>query len=170
MKIVSFSGSYNHGKEAKRQMGTKLLIVFYSGTGNTEAMARAIYDGALEAGAEAVLKKAAETTPSDLSDCDAVIFGTPTYFHYMAGPVKELFDQSWNILRDRVASKPYCAFTSAESGKNYALESIDSICDTFSRRTQFKFVKAFDGVVATAKPSPEVLEECKELGRKMAGL
>jgi multimeric flavodoxin WrbA len=151
-------------------MAKKLLIVYYSGTGNTEAMARAIHEGALAAGAVAVLKTAVETTPSNLLDCDAVIFGTPTYFGYMAGPVKELFDQSWNILKDKVANKPYCAFTSAQSGKNDALTSIDGICDTFNRRTQFKFVKAFEGVVATAKPSPEVLEECQRLGRKMASL
>ena len=151
-------------------MAKKLLIVYYSGTGNTEAMARATHEGALAAGAVAVLKTATDTTPSDLLDCDAVIFGTPNYFGYMAGWVKELLDRSWNILKDEAANKPYSAFTSAQSGKSDALTSIDGICDTFNRRTKFKFAKAFEGVVAKAKPSPEVLEECRQLGRKMASL
>ena len=151
-------------------MATKLLIIYHSGTGNTGAMAKAIHEAALSAGASAILKTAAEAKPNDLLDCDAVIFGTPTHFRYMAGPVKEFFDESWGILKDTAANKPYCAFTSADTGKNYALDSIDNICDTFSRRTQFNFTKAFEGVVATEKPSPEVLEECRELGRKMAHL
>lgn len=149
---------------------TKLLIIYHSRTGNTEAMAKAVYEGALSAGATVSLKKVVEATPTDLLDCDAVVFGTPTNFGYMAGVMKEFFDQAWLTIGDKVANKPYGAFTSSSSGIKLALDSIDAICNDFNRRKQFKFMKRFEGIAVTRKPSPEVLEECKELGRKLAQL
>jgi len=149
---------------------TKLLIVYHSRSGNTEAMAKAVCDGAISSGATVSLKKAADGRGNELLDCDAVIFGTPTNFGYMAGTMKEFFDQAWLTMGDKVANKPYSAFTSAGSGEKQALDSIDGICNSFNRRKQFKFRKSFEGIAATSKPSPEVLEECRELGRKMAQL
>ncbi len=142
----------------------KLLIIYHSQSGNTEAMAQAVYEGALSSGATASLKKAAEATSNDLIDCDAVAFGTPNYFSYMAGAMKDFFDRSLHAVRGKVDNKPYTAVSSHGGGGRQALDSIDKVCNSFSLK------KAFEGVVATGKPSPEVLEECKELGRKLAQL
>ncbi len=142
----------------------KLLIIYHSQTGNTEAMARAVYQGASSAGAAVTLKKAADATEKDLLTCDAVAFGTPNYFSYMAGIMKDFFDRAWLTIRDMVVNKPYTAFGSAGSGGRQALNSIDRVCNSFRLR------KAFEGVIATGKPSPDVLEQCKELGRKLAQL
>jgi len=142
----------------------KLLIVYHSQSGNTEAMAKAVYEGALSSGATASLKKAAEATSNDLLDCDAVAFGTPNYFSYMAGLLKDFFDRSLHAVEGKVDNKPYTAVSSHGGGGRQALDSIDRICHGL------KLKKAFEGVVATGKPSPEVLEKCKELGRKLAQL
>ena len=142
----------------------KLLIIYHSQSGNTEAMAKAVYEGALSSGATAILKKAAEATSNDLLDCDAVAFGTPNYFSYMAGAMKDFFDRSLHAVRGKVDNKPYTAVSSHGGGGKQALDSIDKICNSL------KLKKVFEGVVATGKPSPEVLEECKELGRKLAQL
>jgi len=142
----------------------KLLIVYYSQSGNTEAMAKAVYEGALSSGATVSLKKAAKATSNDLLDCDAVILGTPNYFSYMAGAMKDFFDRSLHAVRGKVDNKPYAAFSSAGGGGKRALDSIDSVCNSFNLK------KAFEGVVATGKPSSEVLEKCKELGGKLAQL
>ena len=88
----------------------------------------------------------------------------------MSGIMKEFFDQAWLTIGDKVANKPYSAFTSSSSGTKLALASIDGISNDFNRRKQFKFTKSFDGIAATRKPSPEILEQCRELGRKMAQL
>ncbi len=149
---------------------TKLLIVYHSRTANTETMAKAVYEGAISAGATVSLKKAAEATGDDLLDCDAVIFGTPTNFGYMAGTIKELFDQAWLTVGDQAANKPYCGFTCSSSGTRRALDSIENICNAFDQRKQFKFKKAFEGIAATPKPAPEILAQCRELSRKMAQL
>ena len=147
---------------------TKLLIIYHSRTGNTEAMAEAVQEGALSAGATVSLKKVAEATSDDLLDCDAVIFGTPTNFGYMSGVMKEFFDQVWLNLSRKEVTKPYAAFGSGDVGGKPAISSIAHICDEFCQYSKFHLEKAAEGVSAKRKPSPEVLEECKELGRKMA--
>lgn len=45
----------------------KTAVVYWSGTGNTEAMARAVAEGMTAAGAEAVLLTPAEVAPGDLN-------------------------------------------------------------------------------------------------------
>ena len=144
---------------------TKLLIIYHSQSGNTEAMAKAVYEGALSSGATASLKKAAEATSDDIFNCDAVIFGTPNYFSYMAGMMKDFFDRVWDTVRHKIDNKPYATFSSAGSKDKQALDSIDRICHSL-----LKLKKAFEGVIAVGKPSPEMLAECQELGRKMAQL
>ena len=142
----------------------KLLTIYHSQSGNTEAMAKAVQEGALSSGVTVNLKKAAEATSNHLIDCDAVILGTPNYFSYMAGDMKDFFDRVLYTTRGKVDDKPYAAFGSAGSGGQGALDSVDGICRSF------RLKKALDSIIATGKPSSEVLEECKELGRKLAQL
>ena len=56
---------------------SKIAVVYWSGTGNTEAMARAVTDGAKAAGAEAELLRAAAFDASMLPGLDGVAFGCP---------------------------------------------------------------------------------------------
>ena len=55
----------------------KLAIVYWSGTGNTEAMANAIADGAKAAGAEVELLTCADMDAAKAADYDALAFGCP---------------------------------------------------------------------------------------------
>ena len=142
----------------------KLLIIYYSQAGNTEAMANAVCEGASSAGAAATMKKAADTTGDDLLGCDAVAFGTPNYFSYMAGMIKDLLDRVWYTIVGKVENKSYALFTSAGGDNKSALERLDGLCK------YLKLEKAFDDVVAKGKPSSEVLEECKKMGSKLAKL
>ena len=142
----------------------KLLIVYHSQGGNTEAMAKAAYEGAVSSGAEVSLKKAVETTSDDILDCDGIIIGTPDYFSYMAGMIKDLFDRVWYIIREKVENKPYALFCNAGGGSKKSLERLEGLCH------YLKLVKAFDDVVGRGQPTTEVLEECRKMGGKLAGL
>jgi len=142
----------------------KLLIVYHSQGGNTEAMAKAVYEGALSSGAEVNLKRAAETKSDDIINCDGIIIGTPDYFSYMAGMIKDLFDRVWYTIRGKVENKPYALFCSAGGGSKKSLERLDGLCQ------YLKLEKVFDDVVARGQPSAEVLEECRKMGRKLAEL
>ena len=55
----------------------KTAVVYWSGTGNTEAMARAVAEGMTAAGAEAVLLTPTEVAPGDLNAYGAIAFGCP---------------------------------------------------------------------------------------------
>ncbi len=140
----------------------KVLIIYHSQSGNTEAMAKAVAEGAKSAGASVVLKKATEADANDMLACDIVAIGTPNFFGYMSGLVKDYFDRAWIVIRDKVANKPYVTFGSKGGGGAQALESVESICNGM------KMTRIADGVVSTRQPSEVVIGECKELGKKIA--
>lgn len=56
---------------------SKTAVVYWSGTGNTEAMAAAVADGVKAAGGEATLFTAAEFTADAVDSFDAIAFGCP---------------------------------------------------------------------------------------------
>lgn len=142
----------------------KVLIVYHSQSGNTEAMAKAISEGASAAGATVVLKNAIDAKAEDIINCDIVAIGTPSYFGYMSGMVKDFFDRAWLTIRDKMGNKPYVTFGSKGGGGLQFLEGLERICDNM------KMVKVFESLVATRKPAEEDISKCKELGKKMAKL
>ena len=56
---------------------SKIAVVFWSGTGNTEAMAQAVAEGAKEKGAEVTVFTAAEFSAAQVPGFDAIAFGCP---------------------------------------------------------------------------------------------
>jgi len=140
----------------------KVLIIYHSQTGNTGAMAKAVAEGASAAGATVIMKKAAEANDKDILDCDAVAFGTPNYFSYMAGMVKDFFDRAWPTVREKMADKPYAAFGSYGGGGMPAIESVEKICDNMSMK------RIYDSLGIQREPTDENLADCKELGKKLA--
>ena len=141
---------------------SKVLIIYYSLSGNTEKMAKAIEEGAKSAGATVTLKNSLEATAEDFMDCDVVLFGTANYFNYMAGAVKDFFDRTWFTLKGKVDGKPYATFGSYGGGKDAAIGTLNDRCD------QLGLKRATESVGAQREPTPEALEECKALGSKMA--
>lgn len=141
----------------------KMVVIYHSQTGNTEEMARAVAEGAsYVSGTEVSIKKASEASLDDLLGCDAVAFGSPEYFGYMAGALKDFFDRNLARSAGKAANKPYGAFCSTGMGGNMAMQSID-LC-----AAAFQLKKADDGVIAKGKPSEEVVQQCKSLGQKLA--
>ena len=57
---------------------SKVAVVYWSGTGNTEAMANRVAEGAQNAGAEVALFTAAEFSADKMDAFDAVAFGCPS--------------------------------------------------------------------------------------------
>jgi multimeric flavodoxin WrbA len=105
----------------------KVLILYYSRTGNVEALAKAIASGVESViGASAELRRVDFATVDDLISCDAVAIGSPNYFGYMAGLLKDFFDRAWGI-REKVSNKLAVAFTCGGSTSKSALLSIEGI-------------------------------------------
>ena len=113
---------------------TRIAIVYYSSTGHTYEVARAIEEGAVEAGAEVRLRKVRETAPpdaiaanptwkahlestrdiaeaslDDLAWADGFVFGTPTRFGLPAAQLKQFIDTTGPLwaqgkLQDKAAA------------------------------------------------------------------
>ena len=56
---------------------SKTAIIYWSGTGNTEAMANAIFDGAKEINADTKLFSVDQITADEAKDYNNLIFGCP---------------------------------------------------------------------------------------------
>ncbi|MBC7288216.1 MAG: NAD(P)H-dependent oxidoreductase [Armatimonadetes bacterium] len=73
----------------------RMLIAYYSRTGNTEKMADYVAEGARQvAGVEVDVRKVTELAPEDLLNYDAIVIGSPVYYGTMAAEVKGLIDES----------------------------------------------------------------------------
>lgn len=139
----------------------KVLIVYYTLGGNTKTAAEAVAAGAECAGAEVSIKTGLEAGPDDLLACDAIAVGTPDYFSYMAGGLKDFFDRSLYPTRGKVTGKP-CGIFVTHGGGGRAVESMKSICGSF------KFEQVADPVLVLNSPDAEAAELLKELGAKLA--
>ncbi|MPW26826.1 NAD(P)H:quinone oxidoreductase [Alkalibaculum sp. M08DMB] len=117
----------------------KMLILFYSTYGHTYKMAEAVAEGAREIkDAEVTIKRVPETLPvevieqigaleaqsvfshipivntGELSDYDAIVFGTPTRFGNMAGQMRNFLDTTGGLWASgSLIGKVSGAFTSS---------------------------------------------------------
>jgi NAD(P)H dehydrogenase (quinone) len=142
----------------------KVLVVYFSRTGNTEKMANSVAEGIKEAGAGVMVKKAELVTLDDLVAADAIAFGSATSWGYMGGRLKDVFETMLIKARDKFNGKPFAVFASAgviESGEK-AAESIEYIAKYFNMQSAAK------GVVSQGNPTDKDKEVCKELGKKLA--
>ena len=80
----------------------KTAVVYWSGTGNTEAMARAVAEGMTAAGAEAVLLTPDQVQPGDLNTYGAIAFGCPA----MGSEVLEEMEFQPMFARRRTSCPP----------------------------------------------------------------
>lgn len=110
------------------------------------------------------LKRASEADIDDLIKCDGLAIGTPEYFGYMAGMVKDFFDRTYEAARGRkeVFKKPYVVFVSAGNDGTGALTHIERIC------IGYQFKKVYDPVVARGEIDRDILRRCDELGKTIA--
>jgi NAD(P)H dehydrogenase (quinone) len=93
---------------AQEPSALRVLVVFYSQSGNTEKLARAVAEGARSVdGVEVELKRVGETSERDVLAADAIVLGSPVYNANVAPAVQE-FINGWPFrdapLRDKVGA------------------------------------------------------------------
>ncbi|HTX43804.1 MAG TPA: NAD(P)H-dependent oxidoreductase [Methanocella sp.] len=147
----------------------KILVVFTSWSGNTEALARAIADGASEAGNRNVdvqLKKARDTGRADIEGAAALAFGSPTYYSYMSGELKTLFDGALRY-KDAFYGKPAIAFATGNGGQLKCIQSIEAILEFFEALLIQKSDIFSAGLAVQGRPDESALKQAKAAGRKL---
>ena len=141
----------------------KVLVVYHSISGNTRQMAEAVAEGAHSvSGTEVVIKEGLAATIDDLLECDGVALGSPDYFSDMAGGMKDFFDRTYYPAQGEVTGKPCVVFGSAGGPPTVVIGSLRKM----SERCKLKEVS--EPVGASGTPTEAVLQECRELGRKLA--
>lgn len=80
----------------------RVLVAYYSLTGNTEQMARAVAEGIQRVpGVAAAVKQVGDVNKQDLENADGIILGGPTYYANVPGKMKVVIDDwSWKMKVD----------------------------------------------------------------------
>ena len=137
----------------------KVTIVYWSGTGNTEAMANAVAEGASGAGAEVEILPVS-AAGADVLTSDAILFGCP------AMGSEELeegeFEPFFASVESGLAGKKIGLFGSYDWGDGEWMR-------TWQERAMADgAVMIADGVTANNTPDEAALAECRALGKKAA--
>lgn len=137
----------------------KVKIVYWSGTGNTEAMAQAVYDGAISGGAEVELIPVSIADKSVL-DADVIIFGCPAMG---AEQLEEgEFEPFFEGIERELNGKKIGLFGSYDWGDGEWMRTWQA------RAEEDGAVMIQDGVIANNAPDEMALIECKALGEAAA--
>jgi len=148
----------------------KVLIVYYSRTGNTEAMATAIAKAVTEEGLDVVCKKVKDVAVDELLEADGLIVGSPTYYGTMAASVKRLLDASVKH-HGKLDGKVGAAFASAAAtGQETTLFSILQALLIHGMIIQGDPEVDHYGVTSMEKPDEQILEKCQRYGQRFATL
>ncbi len=138
---------------------SKIAVVYWSGTGNTEAMAGAVAEGAKGKGAEVSLLTSAEFDASMMDQYDAVAFGCPA----MGAEVLEEseFDPMFEGCKPVLGGKKIGLFGSYGWGDGQWMRDWQDAC------LEAGADLAADPVICNEAPDDAALEECKALGASL---
>jgi NAD(P)H dehydrogenase (quinone) len=138
-------------------VAVKVAIIYYSATGTTYHLARAIEEGAREAGADVRFRKVHELAPreaiasnegwaahhletedveeatnDDLAWADAIIFGTPTRYGLPTAPLKQFLDMTGGLwVKGALVNKVCSSFTSTGTSHGGQETTIINLNTTF---------------------------------------
>ena len=150
----------------------KVLVVYYSRTGNTEKMAKLIAEGVAAGGAEVVTKRVQDTVAEQLLDYDGIISGSPTYYGSMAWEMKKLLDDSVKF-HGKLDGKAAGAFSSAA---NIGGGNETTILDMLNGWLIHGMIVQGDpqgdhyGRVSVGAPDDRVEKQCRRMGERFAAL
>ena len=148
-------------KIRRQSLMPKLLILYDSQTGNTERMAEAVAEGARTvAGVEVEIKYYAR--PEELAEADAIIFGSPTYYHEMTLPIKQMLEETAKAAIN-LQGKIGAAFGSY----GWSGEAPEQVLEILQNKFRMK-IMGQPPINVLYEPKPEQLEACKKLGKSMA--
>lgn len=139
---------------------SKVAIVYWSSTGNTEAMANAVAEGVTEKGAEASTFTASDFSADKVAEFDAIAFGCP------AMGAEELEDSEFlpmfESCTDSLNGKKIALFGSYGWGDGEWMRNWEETCKNAGA------VLACDSVICADAPDDDATAACKALGAVLA--
>ena len=150
----------------------KVLIVYYSSTGNTAKMAQAVAEGVKQEGMDVEVKKVEKTKAEDLLEPEGIIIGSPTYYGGPAAKIKELLDESVKF-HGKLEGKIGGAFSSSANiggGNETTIMDIIKAFLIHGMIVQGTSEGDHYGPVAIGAPDKRAIAQCKRLGQRVARL
>ena len=138
----------------------KIAVVYWSGTGNTEAMAQAVAEGAKNAGGDVSLLTSADFGASDMDTYDAVAFGCP------AMGSEELEDGEFGPMfsdcEKKLSGKKIALFGSYGWGDGEWMRNWEE-----RAKNDGATLVGGEGLIVNETPDDEALEKCAALGAEL---
>ncbi|MBS7616636.1 FprA family A-type flavoprotein [Candidatus Bathyarchaeota archaeon] len=138
----------------------KILILYYSRTGNTEKMAKAISEGAKTV-QDTMVELTYHATPETLNTFDAIIVGTPTYHHDMTADVKRLFEEAAakNVSLKGKVGAAFGSYGWSGEAPKLVLEIM---------KNRFEMDASEPPLLIRYTPDQSGLEQCMAFGKRIA--
>lgn len=135
---------------------TKVAVVYWTGTGNTETMANAVVEGVKSTGAEVELFFSDDFNASMMNDYDSIGFGCPA----MGDEVLEemSFEPMFTDCEADLKNRKIAIFGSYEWNNGEWMEDWENRCNDASANLIYPPLPAYDD------PDEEALNKCRELG------
>ena len=139
---------------------SKILVLYYSQTGNTEKMANAIVEGARNV-ANAEVEMEYHVDVDDLNRFDAVIVGVATYHHDMPIDVKRLFEEAAQkgiSLKEKTGA--------AFGSYGWTGEAPKLVLEIMKNKFEMHVIEP--PLLAKYTPDQNSLNACRELGKRVS--
>lgn len=139
---------------------SKVAVVYWSGTGNTEAMAMAVAEGAKGKGAEVSVITAAEFSPEQVGEYSAIAFGCPSMGSEQLEESE--FEPMFTACEGRLSGKNIALFGSYGWGDGEWMRSWEKDCDDAGINL------VCESVICQETPDGDTLEACRAMGKLLA--
>lgn len=139
----------------------KIAVVYWSGTGNTEAMADAVAEGAKAVGAEAEVCTPDDFDASRVADFDALAFGCSAQGDEVLEEGE--FEPMFAACESALAGKKVALFGSYDWGDGQWMREWEARC----RRSGVEL--AADSLIINNAPDDAGLAQCRALGAALVG-
>lgn len=139
----------------------KTAVVYWSQTGNTEQMAKAVAEGAAQAGAQVSLLTSAQFSADQTGDFDRLAFGCP------AAGSEQLddgeFEPMFDAVKPLLAGKEIALFGSYGWGDGEWMRQWQADCEKAGA-----VILGGEGLILNEAPDEEGLARCRALGALLA--
>lgn len=139
---------------------SKIAVVYWSGTGNTEMMAKSVAQGVSDAGAEVQLFEADSFDASMMDDYSAVAFGCPS----MGDEVLEesSFEPMFEGCKAKLSGKKIALFGSYGWGDGEWMRNWEEDCKSCGAQL------ACDCLICNYEPDDDAKQQCIDMGKALA--
>lgn len=139
---------------------SKVAVVYWSGTGNTEAMAAFVAEGAKGKGADVALLTSSEFDVSMMDNYDAVAFGCPSMGSEQLEESE--FEPMFTSCEAKLGGKKIALFGSYGWGDGEWMRNWEETCQSDGA------VLVCESVTCNNTPDDEAAKNCRELGAALA--